>query len=92
MKSRLKGDVPLLIPGIASIEAHQMEGLVEPLLSVSEVTDHGIGVVFLKEKVLFVKDERDLGSMIENQCSVVTAGPREGRSHYLEKGNQVRAF
>lgn len=49
MKANMKGNVPSPIPGIEKLRAHQVDGLVEPLLSVSEVTDHGKGVVFLKD-------------------------------------------
>lgn len=45
MKSKTKGMVISPIPGIPSLQAHQIERLAEPLLSVSEVTDHDIGVV-----------------------------------------------
>lgn len=61
MESSTKGYVHSPIPGITTIEAHQIDGLVEPLLSLSEVTDHGIGVIFLKKKGAFREGPRRTG-------------------------------
>lgn len=74
------------------LKAHQVNDLVEHLLLVSNLTDHGVGVVFLKDQLLFVDDQRLLGDLLRNQSVILTEGPREGRLYYLEKQSQVRTF
>lgn len=92
MKSGFKGQVVSPVPGIHTLNVHQVKGLVEPLLSVSDITDRGVGVVFLRDRVIFANDEKKLKEVVESQCTVVTSGPCEGRLYYLDKSNHVRAF
>lgn len=53
IKAVSHGKLPLSISKFPPIHAHSVPGLVEPLLSVSDVTDHDIAVTFLKGSVLF---------------------------------------
>ena len=48
MKACNKGLTRSPVPGMSSLTVHSIEGLVEPLLSVSDITDSDVGVVFLK--------------------------------------------
>lgn len=49
MKASNKGHAQSPIPGMSSLRVHAIDGLVKPLLSVSDVTDSDVGVVFLQD-------------------------------------------
>lgn len=53
IKANFRGQLPLNIKGFPNITAHQVPGLAEPLLSVSDVTYQNTAVIFLKDSVLF---------------------------------------
>lgn len=76
MNASCQGKVKSPIPGISSLNAHAVKGLVEPLLSVADITDSGKAVIFLKNRVLFVDDMKEVEEMISKNCRVLTEGPR----------------
>lgn len=76
MKASCQGIVNSPIPGVTSLKAHAVDGLVEPLLSVADITDSGKEVICLKERVLFVDDVKELESVVNKNCCLLTEGPR----------------
>lgn len=72
------------VPGLPSVTAHHVNGLAEPLLSVSDITDNDIGVIFFKEKVTFVSKTSELASFINDNKSVISQGYRSKRSYYVD--------
>lgn len=91
--SRIKavscGKLPLDIKRFPPIRAHLVPGLAEPLLSVSDVTDQGVAVTFLRGSVLFTKNPSLVEHFLRNSCEVIAEGSRESRSCYLYEDNHV---
>lgn len=81
----MKGKISLPIPGNTDMLVHQIDTLAESLLSISEVTDANTGVIFTRDKVLFVRDDLNLSSVVKANCKVLTEGVREGRLYYVDK-------
>lgn len=71
---------------------HQIDTLAESLLSIAEVTDENTGVIFTRDKVLFVRDDLNLTSIVKANCIVLTEGVREGRSYYVNEVPSVSSF
>lgn len=72
------------VTGLPDVVAHQVEGLAEPLLSVSDVTDNNHGVLFLRDQVLFIDQPMIAKDFVTKSNMVVSKGTRLNRSYYLE--------
>lgn len=92
MKALQKGSAQSPIPGLSSLKVHSINGLVELLLSVSDITDSDIGVVFLPAQVVFINQLKKLESLIINQCKVLAEGLRVGRLYYVGDPTTVSTF
>ena len=92
MKSSVKGKITSPIPGNPDMIVHQIDNLAESLLSIAEVTDANTGVVFTRDKVLFVRDDLNLTSVVKANCAILTEGVRDGRSYYVDEVPSVSSF
>lgn len=83
MKSLFCGTTPSPVPGSPPLDVHAIESLAEPLLSVCEITDCGSGVLFLKDKALFISHDFNLDKYLPN-LTIQAVGSRDGRSYYID--------
>lgn len=83
IKANLSGRLPLNIPNFPPVTAHQVPGLAEPLLSVSDVTDRGTAVIFLKDSVLFTASPSKVEQLVRGLNTILAEGKQEQKSYYL---------
>lgn len=69
--------------------AHQVPGLAKPLLSVSDVTDSGTAVIFLRDLVIFANDLTSVEQLVRGLSHIVAEGIREQKSYYLYDTDHV---
>lgn len=72
------------VSGLPNVTAHHIKGLAGTLLSVSVINDHNVGVVFLKDKVLFVNQTIELEEFLSESKSVISQVSRVKQSYYLD--------
>lgn len=75
------------VEGLPDVTAHQVIGLAEPLISVSDITDTNHGVLFLNDRVLSLDNPSLAKSMVEKEGIVVAAGHTVKRSYYIENSS-----
>lgn len=92
MNASHQGKVNSPVPGIPLLKAHAVNGLVEPLRSVADITDAGKALIFLRDRVLFADGLKELESLVNKYCNVLTEGPRIQRSYYVDEPSTVSTF
>lgn len=89
MKARSRGSIDLSHLGIQPLIAHSVSGLAKPLLSISEVTNAGKAVVFLRNSVLIVQNPANQHHYLRLTGTVSAEGSRRNKFYYLPSRHSV---
>lgn len=81
-----------IVSSLPKILAHQVPGLAEPLLSVSDITNSNVAVVFFRDSVLFVSNPLNLESSIRSSPNLLAEGRRENKLYYLYENTRPVSF